>query len=80
MSEALLDYSINQGWHYFSDDLYIRMTDAVFQRHVEEYLRQQGITEPTHEQRIQARQHCRRLSFWEECTDPEVYLRVFRRK
>jgi hypothetical protein len=73
--EELLDYSNDLGWHYFKDGFFLRMMDAVFQRHVEAYLREQGIRDPTHEQRIQARQHCRRLSFWEGRSDPEIYRR-----
>jgi hypothetical protein len=78
--EELLDYSNELGWHYFKDGmLCLRMTDAVFQRHVEAYLKQQGITEPTQEQRIAARQHCRRVAFWEGCSDPEVKRRILKK-
>jgi hypothetical protein len=74
--EELLDYNNELGWHSFKDGcLSMQMTDATFQRHVEAYLREQGIRDPTHEQRIQARQHCRRLSFWEGRSDPEIYRR-----
>jgi hypothetical protein len=78
-ADILLDYSNNLGWHYISNTLYIRMSDATFQRHVISYLQKQGITKPTQEQLIQARQYCRHLSFWEGCTDPDVHWRMLGR-
>ncbi len=80
MSSGVLDYSNNLGWHSITDTLYIRMSDATFQRHVEAYLKQQGITEPTFDQKVQARQYCRRLSFWEGCNDPDVHRQVLGRR
>jgi hypothetical protein len=77
MSGDVLDYSHNLGWHSITETLYIRMSDATFQRHVEAYLEQQGITEPTLEQKVEARQHCRRVSFWDGCNDPDVHKQVF---
>jgi len=74
--EELLDYNNELGWHYETSDFTLRMTDAVFQRHVEAYLREQGITEPSAEQRIEARQHCRRVAFWEGRSDPEIERRL----
>ena len=72
-------YSQNLGWHILTDTLYIQMTDATFQRHVDAYLQQQKIAEPTLDQKIEARQYCRRLSFWEGCNDPNVHRHVLRR-
>ena len=74
--DILLNYSNHLGWHYISNTFYIKMSDATFQRHVNSYLHQQGITEPSLDQLIQARQYCRRVSFWEGCTDPEIRRRV----
>jgi hypothetical protein len=75
MQEVLLDYNEMLGWHAYTETLRICMTDATFQRHVDAYLLSLGITQPTLEQKIEARQRLRRLSFWESCSDPEVYKR-----
>lgn len=81
MSDILLDYREILGW--FAEVktgtriFLLEMSDVTFQRHVEAYLQQQGIDDPTSEQRMQARQYCRRLSFWEGCNDSEIRWRVF---
>jgi len=77
--DVLLDYNNHLGWHYISGTFSMRMSDATFQWHVEAYLKQQGITEPTFEQKVAARQYCRRLSFWEGCTDPDIQRYVIGR-
>ena len=79
MNDVLLDYRENLGWHIITKTLYMRMTDTTFQRYVEAYLQQQGIMEPTIDQKVAARQHCRQVSFWLGCHDPEVHRRLFRR-
>lgn len=77
MNEYLLDYSEKRGWFAEVGLQLITMSDATFQRHVNAYLQQQGITEPTQEQLMQARGYCRRLSFWQGCNDPDVHWYVF---
>lgn len=74
MEDILLDYNEKRGW--FLEGV-MEMTDTTFQQHVEAYLQKQGITEPTHEQKMQARQYCRHASFWEGCTDPTIKWQAF---
>jgi hypothetical protein len=77
MNDILLDYSEKRGWFLETGLMVIEMTDKTFQRHVEIHLQQQGITEPTDDDRIKARQYCRNFSFWDGCTDPEVRRRQY---
>lgn len=79
MGEMLLDYTETFGWFAETGTMFLHMTDATFQRHVNIYVANQGITRPTSNQLMEARQHCRRLSFWEGCNDPEVHRRSFGR-
>lgn len=77
MGEVLLDYSEKRGWYAEVGLSLITMNDATFQKHVNAYIAQQGISEPTQEQLMQARGFCRRLSFWDTIHDPDVHRYVF---
>lgn len=68
----LLEYSERRGWFLERGRNVMEMPDAVFQRYVEAHLRRLGITAPTQEQRMEARQHCRHASFWDGCADPAI--------
>ncbi len=54
--------------------VFLWMTDATFQGYVTAYLAVQGITEPTRDQRVDAVQHCRALSYWEGVQDPNIRI------
>ncbi len=71
---ALLEYQ-DQLWQGEDDNLFVRMDSMTFQRYVQRYLAlHYGSDEPTVEQRSAAIAHCRALSYWRGCIDPEVRI------
>ena len=60
------------------DGTFLWMLDATFQRYVQAWLEVCGISQPTCEQRGEAIAHCRKLSYWKGCRDPEVHFVSYR--
>jgi hypothetical protein len=76
--EPLLNYP---QWRWEGEDTdgtFVWMLDATFQRYVSVWLEARGITEPTGEQRDEALQTCRKLSFWRACRDKDVHISGYR--
>ena len=57
-----------------TDGTFVWMLDATFQRYVNAWLETRGITYPTGKQRDEAFAHCRKLSYWKSCRDPDVHF------
>jgi hypothetical protein len=49
------------------------LSDTTFQRHVWEHLAAQRIYQPTLGDVDRAREHCRQLEYWKQCTDRAVH-------
>ncbi len=73
-NNALLEYQ-DQIWQGGDGSLFVRMDTITFHRYVQQYLAIHcGSDEPTGEQRSTAIAHCRALSYWRDCVDPEVSI------
>ncbi len=57
--------------------LFLWMKNETYHKHYNAYCEQQGITDPRSPEARAAHQHCRRLSFWQDCPDPEVHIIYF---
>jgi hypothetical protein len=53
---------------------FLWMMDTTFQRYIQAWLETRGITHPTREQLGEAFAHCRKLSYWKGCRDPDVHF------
>ena len=51
----------------------IWMDNQTFQRYVWEHLDVQRIYQPTLGDVERAREHCRQLSYWQGCRDPDIH-------
>ena len=75
----------NYGCWYFSNDtMVVRVSDEIYQHHLNAYLQSQGIDTRTYlellayidqvlRQRIEAAKHLHTPEYWRTCTDPTVY-------
>lgn len=84
MQDGMLEY-VRDHWQGQSEEFYVSVADATFQRHFKAYLESQGICSLSYlelqekvrqieEQRFQAMQHFRRLDYWLMCGDSAVTL------
>jgi hypothetical protein len=76
--ELLLRY-LNKRWEGVdASGTLIWMVNMTFQRYVQVWLEVRGIKEPSYEQRVEAIVHCRKLSYWKDCHDPDVHFISYR--
>jgi hypothetical protein len=54
-----------------------RWEGETYYRHLRAYCEQQGISDRHSAEAQAAHQHCLRLDFWQNCTDPDVHVRYF---
>lgn len=75
--QPLLEYSYSRvRWEGEDREhrFFIWMTDATLQRYTSDYLASQQIYQPLLADWEDARDHCRKLSYWQGCTDPDVHV------
>jgi hypothetical protein len=72
--EAQLEYR-DHLWQGEDGILFVRMDATTFYHYVQKHLATHyGPDKPTPEQRSAAIAHCRALSYWHGCTDPDVRI------
>ena len=83
-----LDYNGQEWQGTLQNDyesLYVSLSDAIFQKHLNAYLERTGVPTMTYleliafvervcEQRYQAAQHISKLEYWRNCDDPGVRI------
>ena len=72
--EPILAYVFARWQAETQDGTLIWMDDTTFQRYICAWLEARGISQPTNEQRDDAHDHCRKLSYWKGCCDPQVHI------
>ena len=70
-----LQYHIVRWQGNLPDGRLIWMEDKVFQEYAYAWAIAKNQTQqPNLDQLIEARQHCRQISYWKDCKDPRVYI------
>ncbi|HZS76972.1 MAG TPA: hypothetical protein VFA41_10205 [Ktedonobacteraceae bacterium] len=72
-------------WLLEAAHLLIRIPDAVYQRHVETYLKERGVPILSHteatawvnwlmDERMAAHQALQKVEYWRQCNDPDIHI------